>query len=285
MVLEKMMSPLSIKDIKERCDKMAALAAEREATEVLQLPLWPEDKRGTPNSFLRSALFAAIQSKDRVFMKNSLLFSQQGIAVRFTGEQLNQEDMTVWLALIDLARTHPLGTECTFSAYGILKHMSLGVGGREHERLHANIKRFTACLVEIEGENYIYGGSLIESFEVEKKTKRYKVKLNRDLIKLFGEHDWTAINWEQRKLLRNKPLASKLHEYFSSHRHPKPVTIEFIYKITGSANKDKYGFKRQVANALAELIKIGFLESHLIEDNKVAVKRVSSDRAGEFRLR
>jgi hypothetical protein len=31
--------------------------------EVIQLPLWPDPVRGAPNSFLRSALFAAIQGK------------------------------------------------------------------------------------------------------------------------------------------------------------------------------------------------------------------------------
>ena len=35
---------------------------QREAKQPIQLPLWPEPKRGTPNSFIRSALFAAIQS-------------------------------------------------------------------------------------------------------------------------------------------------------------------------------------------------------------------------------
>ena len=32
----------------------------REAAQLIQLPLWPEPKRGTPNSFIRSALFAVL---------------------------------------------------------------------------------------------------------------------------------------------------------------------------------------------------------------------------------
>ena len=72
--------------------RMKEVARQREATQAIQLPLWPEPKRGTPNSFIRSALFAAIQSKDRIFLKEATLASQKGIAVKFTGEQLNQED-------------------------------------------------------------------------------------------------------------------------------------------------------------------------------------------------
>lgn len=263
---------------------MAQLAAERDSAQIIQLPLWPEDKRGTPNSFLRSALFAAIQGKDRVYLEDKTLFSQQGITVKFTGKQLNQEDMTVWLALVDLGRQHPLGDECSFTAYGLLKHMGLGVGGREHERLRLCVERMTACMVKIEADRYVYGGNLIHNFNVDKETRHYKVRLNRDLIKLFGENDWTALSWEQRKKLRNKPLSLKLHEYYSSHEFPKPVKIEFLYKITGSTNKDKYSFKRQVTVALSELIKINFLESYSIERDLVAVRRILKAPSGQKHL-
>ena len=39
--------------------------APRGPAKVLQLPLWPEAKRGAPNAVLRGALFAAIQGKTR----------------------------------------------------------------------------------------------------------------------------------------------------------------------------------------------------------------------------
>ena len=65
--------------------------ADRQSTRIIKLPFWSELKRGTPNSILRSALFSAIQSKDRVFMDGETVFSQQGINIKFTGKQLNQE--------------------------------------------------------------------------------------------------------------------------------------------------------------------------------------------------
>jgi hypothetical protein len=53
------------------------------ANGIIQLPLWREDQRGTPNGFLRSALFAAIQGKDRADLKKAQLFSQQGITITY----------------------------------------------------------------------------------------------------------------------------------------------------------------------------------------------------------
>ena len=85
------MSGLSNKvtDIQRRCQELAEIEAKRDAAKVVQLPLWTDQKRGTPNSFLRSALFSAIQSKDREYLEGATLFSQQGITVKFTGRQLN----------------------------------------------------------------------------------------------------------------------------------------------------------------------------------------------------
>ena len=60
------------------------------AAQSIQLPIWPESVRGAPNSFLRSALFAAIQGKSRRYLEKAFLGSLQGVSVRFTGKQLDQ---------------------------------------------------------------------------------------------------------------------------------------------------------------------------------------------------
>lgn len=247
---------------------------ERLETGAIQLPLWRDDKRGAPNSFLRSALFAAIQSKDRADFKEATLFSQDGITIKYTGEQLNQEDLVVWLTLVDLAKQHPLGTECSFTAHGILKHMGMDTSGQSHERLRKSILRMTACAVVIKLENYSYGGSIIGDFTIRDHDKSYMVTLNRKVIKLFNETDWTGLEWKQRGLLGRKPLALALHGYYSSHEKPLSVSIEFLSNITGSMNKQKADFKRKVKTALEELIKINFLKSYEIDGDMVKIERV-----------
>jgi TrfA protein len=249
---------------------------ERLATGVIYLPTWREDRRGSPNTFLRSALFAAIQSKDRVYLEKAELFTQEGISVTYTGKQLNQEDLTVWLALVDLMKKDSLGTECKFTSHEILKYMDLGTGGREYERLNDAIVRMIACAVVIKTGTRTYMGSLISGCDINEQTKVYRLDLNRHLVKLFGENDWTAINWEQRKRLRHKPLCLKLHDYYSSHDKPLPVSIEFLLNITGSTNSQKASFKRQVKTALEELVKIGFLKEYFLKGDIVSVERFNN---------
>ena len=243
---------------------------ERRATaEIIQLPLWPEAKRGAPNSFLRSALFAAIQGKDRKFLKQDVLASQNGVTVKFTGEQLNQDDLTIWLTLVHLVREHPLGTVYRFTSHGLLKSMGMAIGTSQYEQLHSTILRLVACAVEVTHKEKTYAGNLIQSFIKDEITSRYQISINKEMIRLFGDAKWTALDWEQRKLLRKMPLALALHALYSTHKIPFPYKVETLAVYVGSSNKDIYGFKTQLQKALRELANIGFLEGFDIDKNNL----------------
>jgi hypothetical protein len=254
-------------------ERIKETARQRDATQVIQLPLWPEPKRGTPNSFIRSALFAAIQSKDRVFLKESVLASQKGISVKFTGEQLNQEDLSVWETLAHLARQHPLGHLSEFTAHGLLKSLGMHTGLSQHRQLHSTIIRLTACAVEITHEGKTYFGPLVKSGLKDELTSHYRIELNRELIRLFGDNQWTALDWQQRQQLRGKHLAQALHAFYSSHRQPFPVKLDTLRGYVGSRNFQKSGFKVKLRTALDELVKIGFLTGYELKGDIVSVDR------------
>lgn len=261
------------KAIDDKLARMKEVSRQREAAQVIQLPLWPEPKRGTPNSFIRSALFAAIQSKDRVFLKEATLASQKGITVKFTGEQLNQEDLSVWETFAHLARQHPLGHLSEFTAHGLLKSLGMHTGLSQHKQLHSTIIRLTACAVEITHEGKTYFGPLVKSGLKDELTSHYRIELNRELIRLFGENQWTALDWQQRQGLRGKHLAQALHAFYSSHRQPFPIKLDTLRSYVGSKNFQKAGFKVKLRAALDELVKIGFLGDYAIDGDIVSVDR------------
>jgi hypothetical protein len=259
--------------LEKKLERLRSSVIEREKNAVVQLPLWPEPKRGAPNSFIRSALFAAIQSKDRKFMKEAVLASQDGITIKFTGEQLNQADLDVWETIVHLAREQPLGTVASFTAHGLLKAMGMPTGNSQHKQLHSTLLRLTACAVEVTHEGKTYFGPLIKSGAKDEITRHYAVELNKGIIKLFGENQWTALDWQQRQELRGQPLAQALHAFYSSHRLPYAVKLQTIQAYTGSRNKQLASFKRQVRNALNELVSVGFLVSFNLDGDLVRVVR------------
>lgn len=245
----------------------------RASAEILTLPLWPELKRGTPNSFVRSALFAAIQGKTRRFLKDEVLASQRGINVRFTGEQLNQEDLSAFEALTHLSREQPLGQFCEFTTYNLLRTLGLSVGKAQYEQLRLTIQRLTACAVEIEHDGVVYAGPLVQESIRDERTGRWRVQLNRRLSSLFGETRWTAIDWNERMQLRRKPLAQALHAFYSSHAAPYPLKIETLYEYVATGNRSMHSFRQRLVQALKELVRIGFLESFDVIGDLVSVKR------------
>ena len=78
-----------------------------------------------------------------------------------------------------------------------------------------------------------YFGPLIEGGLRDEVTGLYILKLNPDLVKLYGAGMWTAIDWEQRQALRRKPLVLWVHGFYSSHADPYPMKIEKLMQLSG----------------------------------------------------
>jgi len=142
------------------------------------------------------------------------------------------------------------------------------------------IIRLTACAVQITHDKKIYFGSLIESGVKDELTRHYNIKLNRDLIRLYGGTQWTAIDWKQRQQLRRQPLAQALHAFFSTHAKPYPIKLATLKEVTGSRNPQIASFKRQMRQALNALVRLGFLLTFSIEGDLVLVQRSTKYVAG-----
>jgi hypothetical protein len=245
------------------------------SAEVVQLPLWPEVRRGVPNPVLRGALFAAVQGKGRRYMKREILASQRGIEIRFTGMQLDQSDLDVWEQALHLARQHPLGTRCDFTGRGFLKALGRRTSGRDHEWLKDVFARLGGVLVEITHGRTTYGGSLLE-FIRDEDTGRCVLGINPNIAALYTAGRWTAMDWEQRRKLQRKPLALWLHGFYASHAEPYPLSVEYLRKLSGSRTKQLKHFKQNLVRALRDLEAVGATKSFEIENSLVYVEPVPS---------
>ena len=241
---------------------------------VVQLPLWPDPVRGVPNPLMRSALFAAVQGKQRRAMQRELLEVQQGTEIRFTGIQLDQSDLDVWEQALHLARLNPLGTRCHFVAHSFLKSLGRRTGKSDHEWLKDSIARLAACCVEVKYGRFTYGGSLLEFYR-DDETGRYYLEINPKMKAIY-DAGYTLTDWEERAELRGKPLALWLHGYFATHADPFPVKVETLHRLSGSANKEMRSFKQQLKAALADMQAIGAIEDYVIEGELVRVERTPS---------
>jgi len=243
---------------------------------VIQLPLWPEAKRGAPNAVLRGALFAAIQGKGRIALDRELVAAQDGLTIRYTGWQLTQSDLDVWEQVLHLARTQALGTKCHFTGRGFLKALTRPASGQHLEWLKSALARLAGAVVEISDGRRSYFGTLIERGVRDKETGRYVVEINSDLATFYGRSQWTQIDWQQRQRLRSKPLALWLHGFYASHAAAYPLTVAYLHKLSGSQTKRLRKFKENLTQALRDLEAIGAIKAFEIRDNVVHVQTMPS---------
>jgi hypothetical protein len=259
-------------------ERIQALASrQKKPAAPLAIPEWPHLVRGTPNAFLRSALFAAVQGKQRrVFKKRTLLASLQNIELRFQGVQLDQSDLDVWLQILHLARNQVPGFPVAFRAHALLTALNRGTGKGQYLWLADTLARLGGALVELTFEGrHTFGDHLLRYYRDE-LTHHYVVEPTEELCRLFLT-GYSHIEWEQRQRLRRKPLTLWLHGYLSSHAAPYPIKISTLHRLCGSSSHSLRDFKARLRSALQELAEVGTLSRfEITRDGRVLAERPSS---------
>src|SRR5882724_4785229 len=231
-----------------------------EPVQNVQLPLWPDSMRATPNAWLRSALFAAIQGKQRQALKRQLLAAITGVEIRFTGWQLDQSDRDVLDTIVHLSRRQAIGQKESFTARGVLLALGLNMGKADHEWLKDSMARLYSAGIEITvARRFTYFGALLKGARDE-LTGHYIVELDPKLVSMYAS-GWTQIEWVERRTLRRKPLAQWLHGWYCSHAVPYPLKVETLQKLSGSCNRQLASFRRQLTKALDDLGQLGLIKN------------------------
>ena len=242
------------------------------AAKQLMLPFWPDEVRRVPNLVLRNALFGA--TKDREFYgPMRLVASLEGHTVKVT-ERMNQYDLDNLEMLLHLQREQPLGSRVAFTAYGFLKAMGRGTGGKDHKDLQEDLTRLARATVEIRwtDERKSYTGSLVSGFARDEDTGMFVVTFNEDMMRLYNAGS-TQIDWAQRQALGKSNLAKWLQVFYASHDAPYPMKVETLRALSGSTGTQKE-FTRQLKTALGRLVEVGLLSSWDIEKSLVIVQKL-----------
>lgn len=295
---------------RERAEAEQDAMQKKRVQELLQdrqLMLWADPVRGAPNELLRSALFTAKNRKQpRQMLRQAKVAAIGGGRITYTGEELRQDDESVWLQIIHLARQNGLDTEVHFIPRALLQEIGWPISGKSYDRLVACLTRLQATSLQVHGlatrgvsmlpdfvarrpselkEQQRQG--VLESEEVE-GIPYWTVKLHPELVLLFSDHQYSRLQWSQRVGLP-EGLATWLHGYYSTHADPLPVRVETLAIGAGllkplgpeetadSARKAHLReIKRLIGKALESLVAAQFLTGFEISRSSlVTVKRAS----------
>lgn len=234
------------------------IASSAPVAEPEQLRLWPDDLRGVPNSLLRSAMFSAGKppTKREAFEGNRLVTALVPYSVSYTGHQLYQPDLDVWIELVHRMR-FAVGEHAVFRTRSFLKALGRAVGKANRAWLSATFMRLRATAVHVKwrdesGRTAEYIGGLVDSMRFDQVLRVWHAKLDPKIVDLFiGQDTW--LHCSTRQALGKSYLAKWCHGYFSSHRKPLPISVKRLHELSGSGNRCMRDFKRRLGEALTEL--------------------------------
>lgn len=245
----------------------ADIPAQEKQRKIVNLPIIPTTARAVVNEIASSALFAAIQGKDRTILNDEPIAATGDTQIFFSGEQLNQDDHDAFMLLVFLASTKPAGEYVTVSAYSLLKALGRDTGGKQHQQIDAEIKRLTKATVEIRNNRFTYIGHLIHDAVKHEETKHWIYALNEKLVTLYSTSCYTLIDWEQRKRLKGKDLARWLQLEIARHAAPFPIKVETLQERCGSQAKELRVFRQSLKQALVALQAEGHIAAWFIDEN------------------
>lgn len=240
----------------ETLQRLEQHAHERSADKPVTLPTWQASKRACPSLWFRSALFPPLARGQRAMLDHAEIFAVGAVTVRFTGRQLDQSDLDVYLEL--LHRFNGQQSDCVveITAYGLLKSLGRALGSSGYQWLDASLMRLVGGLIEITAEtrSQRYRGHLIESTTENMATGAYRITLNHDFASMFAKH-WSSLDIAQRRALKS-PSAKSLHAYLSSHKEPGEHNWTTLAAVAGLSGKNARSTLRE---ALGQLQAAGVL--------------------------
>ncbi len=226
----------------------------------------PSNGKPLPNDVLRSALFGV---SEKVFRREEKIASVEGLDVYMVrGYRPTQAHLDVWEQCLDLAAKHGTGKRIRFSVYSFLKAIGRNTGKSDYEWLKEAINDLASCLVRISNGRYTYFGTLIQDDFRDEETNEYVIKINEALALLFMGGRWTALDGEQRQMLRKHPLAQWLHAFYSTHAEPYAYKVATLKELCGSDTEELWKFRQMLRRALKKLAETTGWECSIDDEDK-----------------
>jgi hypothetical protein len=255
--------------------------------EQLILPFWASNvERGIPNSLARSALFGMVKrGAERKQYKDELIASYAGTEILYTGEALNQQDLDLWLELVDRWREVGGGDlDLSFTRYGLCKMLGKRKNAQSYQQIKDSLKRLRRTDIEVNTKTkkgrIIYNGGLIHELgriEEDERTE-IRINMNGNLAKLFGgrgNRQFSTQILDQRRSLKGD-LSKWLYGYIITHRtdfermKPHWIKLDKLKNLSGSTGTMKM-FKFNLKKALEQLVKAAVVKEWEINERGVMV--------------
>ena len=256
-----------------------AKAAEQKAAETPRQMFLPGFDIGAfPNHLNRSSFIAPIARGRRKFHRQAAMVTRRDCVLEYTGEQLDEADGDLIMALIAFAQPYPLGTPVPLNRAELLRKLERGTGKQQYEWLHRRIKALTEATLFLEAKKpdgstrYSIGKTvsfrIIAAFSYDDEAETYSYSLDPRWVQMFGNREYSLIDWDKRMQIgRGQDMAKTLQRLLATSADPVQR-----YALDWLKGKMEYAspmrkFREALAAACKELERLEIITAHKIEDS------------------
>ncbi|KAG0752891.1 MULTISPECIES: plasmid replication initiator TrfA [Pseudomonadota] len=265
--------------IKQKAAEVAEQAEQRAANEPRQMFLPGFDIGAFPNHLNRSSLIAPIARGKRKFHRQAVMVTRRDCVLEYTGEQLDEADGDLIMALIAFAQPFPLGTPVPLNRKKLLRKIKPGsIGSTQYDWLYWSMKRLREGILFLEARkpdgSTRYTVGKMESFNILKglnydgESETYTYILDPRWVVMFGNREYSLIDWDKRMQIgRGLDMAKTLQRLIATSANP----VQW-YALDGLKAQMEYSgrmrdFRDSLTRAVRELERLGIIAKGCIEDS------------------
>lgn len=231
-----------------------------------------------PNHLNRSSLIAPIARGPRIFHKETIMVTRKECVLEYTGEQLDEADGDLIMALIFYAQPSPFGTPVLLNRKKLLRKIKNGViGSAQYAWLHSSIKRLTASTLYLQvkkedGSGYAIGKTesfrIISQFLYDDETETYSYILDPRWVQMFSNKEYSLLDWNKRMQIgRGQNMAKTLQRLVATSSNKlQYFPIQNLKKQMQYTGRER-DFKSALLKATRELERLKLIKSARIAQN------------------
>lgn len=250
---------------------------ERKAAETPQQLFLPGFEIGAfPNHLNRSSLIAPIARGPRKFHRQAAMVTRRDCVLQYTGEQLDEADGDLIMALIAFAQPFLVGASVPLNRAELLRKIKRSNGKHDYQWLHRRIKALTEATLFLEAKKpdgstrYSIGKTvsfrIIAAFTYNDETKAYSYSLDPRWVQMFGNREYSLIDWDKRmQIARGQDKAKTLQRLVATSSDAVQRYALDGLKAQMECASPMRKFKEALAAACKELQRLEIVSAWRIE--------------------
>lgn len=272
--------PLAL--LQQHIHKYTETAQKRRECEAAETPkqlfLPGFDIGAMPNHLNRSSFIAPIARGRRKHHQQTPMVSRKDCVLEYTGEQLDEADGDLIMALIFFAQPQPLGTPVPLNRAKLLRKIKRSKSKQNYEWIHRRIRALTEGTLYIEAKKpdgstrYQVGRSMafhiISDFNYDDEMETYTYTLDPRWVQIFGNKEYALIDWDKRmEIARGLDMAKTLQRLVATSADPVQWFALDKLKAQMEYISPMRKFKESLTAAVRELERLEIIAKGSIEDS------------------